>query len=68
MEELRATYGGGKTKSFEWRVSQLKALLEIATHHEKEIVEALNSDLSKPELEACFHEVGAQIIFFSLIY
>lgn len=58
VEELRSTFDGGKTKTFEWRASQLKALLKIATHHESEIVEALRSDLNKPELEACIHEVS----------
>lgn len=57
VKELRGTYGSGKTKSYEWRVSQLKALLKIAENHEKEIADALYSDLSKPELEAFIHEV-----------
>ncbi|XP_015079962.1 aldehyde dehydrogenase family 3 member H1 [Solanum pennellii] len=58
VKELRGTYGSGKTKSYEWRVSQLKALLKIAENHEKEITDALYSDLSKPELEAFIHEVS----------
>ncbi|XP_060214438.1 aldehyde dehydrogenase [Lycium barbarum] len=58
VKELRDTYASGKTKKYEWRVSQLKALLKIAEHHEKEIVDALNSDLSKPELEAFVHEIS----------
>ncbi|KAL0351508.1 UNVERIFIED_CONTAM: Aldehyde dehydrogenase [Sesamum calycinum] len=55
--ELRSMYATGKTKTFEWRVSQLKAILKITTHHEKEIVEALHSDLKKPEYEAFLYEV-----------
>lgn len=58
VKELRETYGSGKTKKYEWRVSQLKALLKIVDHHEKEIVDALNSDLSKPELESFVHEIS----------
>ncbi|OIT02388.1 PREDICTED: aldehyde dehydrogenase [Nicotiana attenuata] len=58
VKELRETYASGKTKNYEWRVSQLKALLKIAEHHEKEIVDALNSDLSKPELESFVHEIS----------
>nr|XP_016506624.1 PREDICTED: aldehyde dehydrogenase-like [Nicotiana tabacum] len=58
VKELRETYASGKTKNYEWRVSQLKALLKIAEHHEKEIVDALNSDLSKPELECFVHEIS----------
>lgn len=56
--ELRSIYATGKTKTFEWRVSQLKAILKITAHHEKEIVEALHSDLKKPELEAFLYEVS----------
>ncbi|KAK6787001.1 hypothetical protein RDI58_015526 [Solanum bulbocastanum] len=58
VKELRGTYGTGKTKSYEWRVSQLKALLKIGENHEKEIAAALYSDLSKPELEAFIHEIS----------
>ncbi|KAH0662307.1 hypothetical protein KY284_027238 [Solanum tuberosum] len=58
VKELRGTYGTGKTKSYEWRVSQLKALFKIAENHEKEITDALYSDLSKPELEAFIHEIS----------
>lgn len=57
MKELRETFASGKTKSYEWRVSQLKALIKLAEYHEGEIVEALRSDLSKPELESFLHEV-----------
>ncbi|KAL6525069.1 hypothetical protein OROMI_030662 [Orobanche minor] len=55
--DLRSVYSGGKTKAYDWRVSQLKALLNLTTHHETEIIEALRSDLNKPELEAFVHEV-----------
>lgn len=55
--ELRDVYNSGKTRTYEWRVSQLKAMLKIAIHHEKELIEALNSDLGKHEHEAFLHEV-----------
>ncbi|GFP89821.1 aldehyde dehydrogenase [Phtheirospermum japonicum] len=58
-EDLRSVYISGKTKGYEWRVSQLKAILKITTHHEREIIEALRSDLNKPELEAFVHEISA---------
>lgn len=57
VTELKATYTSGKTKSYEWRESQLKALIKMANDHEKEIIEALRSDLNKPEFEAFVHEV-----------
>nr|XP_028949615.1 aldehyde dehydrogenase family 3 member H1-like isoform X1 [Malus domestica] len=58
VEELRASYNSGKTRSYEWRVSQLKNLVKVAEHHEQEIVDALRSDLSKPEFEAYVHEIS----------
>ncbi|KAG6435934.1 hypothetical protein SASPL_100815 [Salvia splendens] len=57
--ELRGVYNSGKTRTYEWRVSQLKAMLKIAIHHEKELIEALNSDLGKHEHEAFLHEIAA---------
>lgn len=64
VKELRSTYTSGRTKSFEWRVSQLEALLTIATLHETEIIQALRSDLNKPEIEAFVHEVRIGFAFF----
>ncbi|KAM1024849.1 hypothetical protein ACFX15_037394 [Malus domestica] len=57
VEELRANYNSSKTRSYKWRVSQLKNLVKVAEHHEQEIVDALCSDLSKPEFEAYVHEL-----------
>ncbi|KAK4481306.1 hypothetical protein RD792_012191 [Penstemon davidsonii] len=59
VKELRSTYTSGKTKTFEWRVSQLKAILKITANHEKDIVKALRSDLNKPEHETFVHEIAA---------
>lgn len=59
-EGLRAAYTSGKTRTYEWRVSQLNAMLKITTRHEKDIVLALNSDLGKHEHEAFLHEVTTQ--------
>ncbi|EPS67420.1 aldehyde dehydrogenase, partial [Genlisea aurea] len=56
--ELRSTFASGRTRSFDWRVSQLKAFIKILTYHEEEIVEALRSDLNKPQLEAVVHEIA----------
>ncbi|XP_047958708.1 aldehyde dehydrogenase-like [Salvia hispanica] len=58
-EGLRAVYTSGKTRTYEWRVSQLNAMLKITTRHEKDIVLALNSDLGKHEHEAFLHEISA---------
>lgn len=57
-EELRASFGSGKTRSYEWRVSQLKKLERVTEYHEAEIIQALSSDLSKPEFESFVQEIG----------
>ncbi|CAI9115408.1 OLC1v1016307C1 [Oldenlandia corymbosa var. corymbosa] len=58
MKELREAFESGKTRSVEWRRSQLKALLKMAEFHENDILDALRSDLSKPELESLLQEIG----------
>ncbi|KAB1221082.1 Aldehyde dehydrogenase family 3 member H1 [Morella rubra] len=58
VEELRGGFTAGKTRTYEWRMSQLKGIMKIVEDHEQEIVEALRSDLSKPELEAVIYEVS----------
>ncbi|CAI9764022.1 unnamed protein product [Fraxinus pennsylvanica] len=55
---LRATFVSGKTKSYEWRVSQLKAVVKLADEREKDIIGALRSDLNKPEFESYVHEIS----------
>ena len=57
VKDLRIAFDSGKTRSHEWRVTQLKALLELTGKHEQEIVEALYSDLSKSEAESFIQEV-----------
>ncbi|XP_043720380.1 aldehyde dehydrogenase family 3 member H1-like [Telopea speciosissima] len=58
MKELRTTYASGKTKSYEWRVAQLKGIAMLVSEKENEIVEALYTDLSKPETEAHVTEIS----------
>ncbi|KAK3041393.1 hypothetical protein RJ639_001591, partial [Escallonia herrerae] len=58
MKELRSTFASGKTKTHQWRVTQLQSLLRLAEDHEKDIVDALRSDLAKPELESFVHEIA----------
>ncbi|PON73202.1 Succinylglutamate-semialdehyde dehydrogenase [Parasponia andersonii] len=56
VEELRASFVSGKTRSYEWRASQLRSVVKIINAHEQDIIQALRSDLSKPELEAYIQE------------
>ncbi|GMI82933.1 aldehyde dehydrogenase 4, aldehyde dehydrogenase 3H1 [Hibiscus trionum] len=58
VKELRASFVAGKTKSYEWKVSQLKAMLKMMEENEAQIIFALRDDLSKPELESSIYEIG----------
>lgn len=57
VKGLREAFGAGKTRSYEWRVSQLKSILKMAEDREQDIADALRSDLAKPELESVVYEV-----------
>lgn len=58
VSELRRTFSTGKTRSYEWRVAQLKSIAKMVNERETEIVEALRSDLNKPEFESVLYEVS----------
>lgn len=57
VKEIKGSYATGKTRSYEWRMSQLQRLLQMLEHHEQEIAEAIVADLSKPRFEALIYEV-----------
>lgn len=57
VKELRGSFASGKTRSYEWRVSQLECIMKLSVDHEEDICDALRSDLSKPVLESILHEV-----------
>ncbi|XP_072068517.1 aldehyde dehydrogenase family 3 member H1 isoform X2 [Arachis hypogaea] len=58
LKDLRKTFNSGKTKSYEWRISQLEGIAKMLEEKEKEILDALNKDLSKPGLEGYISEVS----------
>ncbi|KAJ6314145.1 hypothetical protein OIU78_017744 [Salix suchowensis] len=58
VKELNESFRTGKTKSYEWRVSQLKSIEKMVVEREKDICEALYKDLSKPEFEAFVSEIA----------
>lgn len=57
VQDLRQQFDSGKTKTYEWRVAQLEGISRMIDEREKEIVEAVHKDLSKPEFEAFVAEV-----------
>ncbi|ESQ53705.1 hypothetical protein EUTSA_v10024844mg [Eutrema salsugineum] len=58
VEELRINFNTGRTKSYEWRISQLQNISRMIDEKERSIAEALHQDLSKPELEAFLAEIS----------
>uniref|UniRef100_A0A0R0GDQ5 Aldehyde dehydrogenase n=1 Tax=Glycine max TaxID=3847 RepID=A0A0R0GDQ5_SOYBN len=58
VKELRVTFDCGKTRSYEWRISQLKAIIKLTEENEQQIYQALHSDLSKCETEAFVQEIA----------
>ncbi|WOG84590.1 hypothetical protein DCAR_0103774 [Daucus carota subsp. sativus] len=57
VKGLRETFSSGKTKSYAWRISQLRSILKFVRCHEKEILDALRSDLAKPDFESSIYEI-----------
>ena len=61
VNQLRSNFNQGKTKSLDWRVSQLKALYQLLQAHESDICEALFADLKKnPRESYCFEMVSVK--------
>jgi len=58
VARLRGTFESGRTRPFEWRRDQLKALRRLLTEREGEFAAALNADLGKSLFEAVSTEVG----------
>ncbi|XP_038700347.1 aldehyde dehydrogenase family 3 member H1-like [Tripterygium wilfordii] len=58
MEKLRESFSSGRTRSYEWRVTQLKNILRFCDEREQDIVDALRKDLSKPEFESIIYEIA----------
>ncbi len=54
----RTFFDNGWTRSYDFRIEQLKKLKQAIKRNEKEIIEALYLDLHKPEYEAYTSEMG----------
>ena len=51
-ERMRATYRTGRTRSEDWRRTQLQALARMVVEREEDLLAALAADLGKPPFEA----------------
>lgn len=61
VQSQRAFYQKGATKSLPFRIQQLRKLRSVLAGNEREIFNALKTDLRKPAYEAYGGEVGAVI-------
>uniref|UniRef100_A0A7N0TZ34 aldehyde dehydrogenase (NAD(+)) n=1 Tax=Kalanchoe fedtschenkoi TaxID=63787 RepID=A0A7N0TZ34_KALFE len=59
--ELRRSFDSGTTRSYEWRIAQIKQIAKMMEEKESEIFEALRADLSKPKFEAYVSEISLTI-------
>lgn len=66
VAELKESFASGKTRIFQWRAAQLKAVVRMIDEKEDDIAAAIYEDLAKPRTESCLQEV-LQTFFLSLI-
>jgi aldehyde dehydrogenase (NAD+) len=62
----KAYFELGLTKSYKFRITQLKKLKESTKKYEPKIIEALFKDMHKPEMEAYMSEIG--VIYEEISY
>lgn len=58
IQNQREFFQTGKTKDVTFRIEQLKTLKQAIIEHEQSIVEALQADLHKPEVETYLTEIS----------
>jgi aldehyde dehydrogenase (NAD+) len=58
VARLRQTFETGRTRPLAWRRAQLQALIRFAKENSDALVEALQADMGKPELEARAADIG----------
>jgi len=57
VASVRTAFLKGKSRSIEWRISQLKAITRMLDENEQVFVDALKSDLNKPLQETILAEI-----------
>jgi aldehyde dehydrogenase (NAD+) len=57
-DRLRATFRSGRTRTFAWRMEQLRALEKLLIENTPALEKALAADLGKPALEAIAADIG----------
>ena len=58
MQKLRETFASNKTRSYAWRIEQLKQLKKMLEKEKNIFIQALKKDLRRPEFEC----VGLELL------
>ena len=58
LDRLSATFNSGKTKSYNWRKSQLEAVIKGMKELNDELCEAVNLDLGRSEFCSYITEIA----------
>lgn len=61
VASIKTVFAGGRTKSFNWRVQQLRALKSLMLENKERISSALKADLHKSTEDAWITEIGFSI-------
>ena len=61
LENMRRYFDSGATRTYKFRIEQLKKLKKRILAHEKEIYDALYTDLKKSPEESWVTEIGLVI-------
>jgi aldehyde dehydrogenase (NAD+) len=62
VDALRSAFESGITRSYEWRVSQLDAMVQMLKAEDAALCEALKTDLGKPRIESFVTEINEVIV------
>ena len=61
VSRLRATFATGKTRSYAWRLQQLKGIIRFCEEREAEMAKALASDLGRNAHDTWFGDVASTV-------
>jgi acyl-CoA reductase-like NAD-dependent aldehyde dehydrogenase len=66
VKNLQRTVRSGITRTAEWRMQQLRAILKLVQENEERIIQVLAQDIGKPAHEAFLTEVCSLALSLSL--
>ncbi len=66
VKDLQRTVRSGITRTAEWRMKQLRAILKLVQENEERILQVLAQDIGKPAHEAFLTEVCSLALSLSL--